>query len=254
MKEKEYTLYFKGINKYGHEHTLKIVSLNLKKLDEYTANYNNFLELYNSLDEEIKEFIKNELSYKIDIENEDELSNCFFVTDEDFSPIMDVIFNKDLDVLYITLDELTKLLINYKMTFDEYQKILFKTNVSDKIKNKYEFFEYLYKTYVLNQRIACMIDVYDANQMFNTLDSDELILAAIATDKDNIMVLCKKFGQNLESRRNLALKYKNLASENNKLLDQENINERIVRNIDDIRKMQKVNFLEFKKTYEKEYS
>ena len=30
---------------------------------------------------------------KLEVENEDELSNCFFVTDEDFSPIMDVIFN-----------------------------------------------------------------------------------------------------------------------------------------------------------------
>lgn len=254
MKEKEYTLYFKGTNKYGHEHTMKLVSLNLKKLDEYTANYNGFLELYNSIDDEIREFIKNELSYKIDLQNEEELSNCFFITDEDFSPIMDIIFKEDLDVLYITLDELTKLLVNYRMTFEEYQNILFNINVTTKIKNKYNFFAYLYKVYVLNQKIACMIDVFDANQKFNNLNSDELVLASIATDKDNIIVLCKKLGQNLESRRNLALKYKKLVSDNNRLLEQDNINKRIVSNIKDIKQIQKENFLEFKIKYENEYN
>ena len=57
MREKEYVLYFKGINKYGHEHTIKLVSLGLKKLDEYTADFSDFKELYYSLNHDIKTFM-----------------------------------------------------------------------------------------------------------------------------------------------------------------------------------------------------
>lgn len=254
MKENQYTLYFKGLNKYGHDHTIKLISLGLKKLDEYTANYNNFIDLYESLDSEIKKFVEEELSCYIDLGNNEELSKHFFITDEDFSPIMDVIFSEDLDVLYITLEELTKLLIDYKMTFEEYQKILYKTDVSSEVNAKYEFFKYLYETYVLEQKIACMIDVYDASQKFPNLKSDDLIMASIATNKDNIMVLCKKIGQKLESRRNLALKYKRLISNDNVLLTQDNIKDRIVKDIDEFKEIEKKNFFEFRKSYEKEYN
>ena len=256
MRKYDYTLYFKGINKYGHEHTMKLVSLYLRSLDEYTANYKNFKELYSSLDDEIKYFIENELSHNIDLENNEELSGCFFVTDEDFSPIMDVIFYEDIDALYITLDELTKLLVNNKMTFEEYQKILYKNHISNEAKSKYEFFKYLYETYVSNQKVICMIDVYETSKKFPNLKANDLILASIATDKDNIMVLCKKLGQLLESRRNLALKYKKLytvINENNKILELKNINERKKINLDIIKSKQKSNFYEFKKEYDKEY-
>jgi hypothetical protein len=55
VREKEYILYFKGINEYGHEHTIKLVALGLKELDEYTANFNDFKELYYSLDDLLDE-------------------------------------------------------------------------------------------------------------------------------------------------------------------------------------------------------
>ena len=46
MITKKYTLYFKGKNKYGHEHDLPIVSLDLKSMDEYTSNYKSYDDLF----------------------------------------------------------------------------------------------------------------------------------------------------------------------------------------------------------------
>ena len=44
MVLKKYTLYFKGKNKYGHEHNFPILSLDLKSMDEFTSNYDGYLE------------------------------------------------------------------------------------------------------------------------------------------------------------------------------------------------------------------
>lgn len=258
MSEKNYTLYFKGTNKYGHEHTIKLLSLNLKQLDEYTSNYKDFLELFNSLNDEIKIFIKEKLSYKIDLSNNEEISECFFITDEDFSPIMDIIFESDRDVLYVTLDELTKMIINVKISPSDYQTIALKSKINEKVYIKYVFFKYLYNTYVLDKKISCMIDVYDTNKKFSNLAFDELMIASIATDKDNIMVLCKKLGQCLESRRNLALKYKKLygkIKENSNIIEENSIMDRKNKNINipQIKDSISKNFKEFKTAYVKEY-
>ena len=230
----------------------------MKQLDEYTSNYKDFLELFNSLDGEIKKFIKEELSYKIDLDNNEEISGCFFITDEDFSPIMDVIFKNDNDVLYISLDEMMELIVKIRINVCDYQTIALKSKIDEITYSKYAFFKYLYNTYVLDKKIACMIDVYDTNKKFPNLAFDELMIASIATDKDNIMVLCKKLGQHLESRRNLALKYKKLCGkieEKSNIIEENNILDRKNKNIN-IEKIKEnifENFEEFKREYTKEY-
>lgn len=258
MANKKYTLYFKGINKYGHEHNFPIISLNLKSMDEYTSNYDCYKSLFNSLPNEIKKYIKDNLGSMIDFDNENSLSEHFFITDSDFAPIMQVLFENDIDVLYIDQDELTNLIISEKMTRLELQTIKLKSSLN-KAKNKYEFFKYLYETYVKDQKVACMIDVYDANREFSNLSYDELMIAAIATDKDNIKVLCKKLGQNLESRRNLAFRFKKLFSiindKNSRITSFSSVNKRKNANINSKELYDNMieNLNSFSKKYSKEY-
>ena len=68
MRIKKYTLYFKGINEYGHEHNIPIICVNLRQMDEYTSRFNNYLDLFNSFPIDVKKFIKNEFKNEI---NED---------------------------------------------------------------------------------------------------------------------------------------------------------------------------------------
>lgn len=204
MALKKYTLYCKCKNKEKNEIDYPIITLDLKKLDKYTSMYYSYKDLIEDLPLEVKAFIKE----SFDDENNN-YDSSMFITDSDFFPIMDVILKKDSDVLYINEDELKNCIINIKMDVLEFQKILLNTK-SNKIKLKYNFFKYLYETYVKNQKIECMIDTYDTKRLIPNLTSDELVIASIATDQDNIKVLCKKLSQNVESRRNLAFKYKML--------------------------------------------
>ena len=207
MALKQYTLYFKGRNKYGHEHNVPIISLDLKSMDSYSSKFSGYTALFDSLPKEVVSFIKENLSNRIDLNNNDVLSNCFFITDNDFSPLMDVIFKEDEDILTISEEELTKKIVSVKMSLSEFENALLKSSLN-KHNNKYEFFKYLYDTYVKDKKISCMIDVYDVARKFPLLSLDELMVAAIATDKDNILVLCKKLGQKIESKRDLAFKFK----------------------------------------------
>ena len=72
MKIKKYTLYFKGINEYGHEHNIPIICVNLRQMDEYTSRFNNYLDLFNSFPIDVKKFIKYE--FKRDINFNDNKS------------------------------------------------------------------------------------------------------------------------------------------------------------------------------------
>ena len=259
MSLKKYTLYFKGENKYGHEHNLKIVSMDLKRLDEYTSNYVDYVQLFSYLPNEIKTYIKNNLGNNIDFNNNEKLKEHFFITDYDFNPIMDVIFEDDLDVLYINEDELDDLVIKEKMTYDEINKCKLTLNSKNKINRKYEFFKYLYFTYVKNKKIACMVDCYEANINFPNLDVDELMVISLATDKTNIKVLCKKLSQNMEARRNLTFKYKALFKKLNtldaKIINYTKVAKRKNENLnhEEIIKEMFLNLEEFEKKYNKEY-
>lgn len=258
MANKKYTLYFKGINEYRNEHNFPIISLDLKKLDEYTSNYDGYLSLFNSLPKEIKKYIKDNLGYMVNFEKEEDLKDHFFITDEDFNPIIDVIFEKDIDVLYVEQEELESLIISKKMSFSEFQNAQLRSSLN-KSQSKYDFFKYLYETYVKDQKIACMIDVYDINKEFPNLLYDDAMIASIATDKDNIIVLCKKLGQNLESRRNLAFKFKKLFNvinkTNTKIIGFSLVETRKNKNLDinELHDKMMKNLNNFRKSYEKEY-
>lgn len=206
MANKKYTLYFRGTDKNGNNHDMPIVSLPLKELDKYTSNYEDYNELFDNFPEEIKEFINNNLLYK-----NKNLNECFYITDYDYTPIMDVIFKKDSDVLFIEPNELEKLIEKNIMSSEEYSKSKLKSLNYNNVKKKYNFFSYLYYTYVKNNKIKCMIDLYYVN---NKQDDDSYI-KAIATDRVNLLVIIKKLSQKLESRRNLAYEFKKILEPNN---------------------------------------
>ncbi len=258
MAKKKYTLYYKGKNKYNHEHEIPIIILDLKAMDEYTSNYKDYVSLLKYLPKSVVDFIKDDLSYGINIDNNDDLKNSFYITDSDHNPIMDVIFDDDIDVLYVTPFELVNLIVSEKMTIQEFQSVLLNINSKERVNNKYEFFKYLYDTYVKDQKVECMIDVYDTNNTISNLSSYDLLVASIATDKDNIIILCKKIGQFDETRRNLALKFKKLFEKlktNKKLISYKTVSIRKNRNIDidEMGNMIINNFEEFMKKYKKEY-
>ena len=96
MANKKYVLYFRGKNKYGHYHKFPLVSLYLKTLDMYTSNYIDYVDLFNNLPVGVSTFIKNELGCDIDFTSNDDLEKCFFVTDNDLTPIMKVLFEDDV--------------------------------------------------------------------------------------------------------------------------------------------------------------
>ena len=135
MALKKYTLYYKCNDKKNNEINYPIISLDLKAMDKYTSMYDSYKDLIENLPLEVKEFIKE------NFENENN-NSTMFITDSDFFPIMDVIFKKDSDVLYINEDELKSCIINIKMDVLEFQKILLNTR-SIKINVKYKCVIYL---------------------------------------------------------------------------------------------------------------
>ncbi len=258
MATKKYTLYFKGKSKYGHEYDFPIISLPIKEMDAYTSNYKDYCDLFNSLPQEIKDYIKDNLSSGISLDKNADLESNFFVTDLDFNPVMKVIFNDDIDVLYITPKELESLLIEQKMSYAEFQKALMKTNSYSNCKKKYYFFRYVYDNYVKDKKILCMIDDYDVNRAFLNFSYDELMTAAIATDRDNIIVICKKIGQFLQTRRNLAFEFKKIFKIKNLYdlipngyIKEDNKNKL---NMDDIKEKIIESLNKFKIKYNKEYN
>lgn len=258
MANKKYTLYFRGKNKYGHHHEMPILSLNLKDLDMYTSNYVDYVDLFNNLPININSFIKNELGFDVEFDSNDDLERCFFITDNDFNPIMDIIFEKDIDVLYVEPKELSELICKVKMNLSEFQGALLRLSNSKVDKKKYEFFEYLYFTYVKNEPILSMIDTYEVIRNFGNLDYDNAFIAAIATDDANIKVLSKKLSQTIESRRNLAFCFKNLFKSlvsDGKLIDYSSMIERKNKDFDMDFVLEKMidTVEEYKKDYNKKY-
>ena len=232
MANKKYTLYFKGTGKSKEKYDFPIVSLALKQMDMYTSNYEDYLDLFNCLPVKVSNFIKHELSYGINLNNNDDLSNCFYITDNDFKPIMDVIFKRDMDVLYIEPKEFDEIMLSQKMSYSEFQSAMLKSNVNSNIKNKYDFFKYLYETYVRNKKITCMIDDYDTKNNLRNLDDENILIASIATDKDNLIILSKKLSQNKEARRNLTFKFKKYLYKEKSLISYEKIKNKINKSLD----------------------
>ncbi len=258
MANKKYTLYFKGTNKYGHDHEFPIVSLYLKELDMYTSNSVDFVDLFKNLPVNVNSFIKKELGFGVDFESNESLDRRFFITDNDFTPIMNVIFEDDIDVLYVEPKELFDLICKVKMSYFDFQNVLLNTPTSYVNEKKYEFFTYLYETYVKDKPILKMIDTYDAKRALYNLDHDNLYIASIATDDDNIKVLGKKLSQTIESRRNLAFAFKKLfktVSDGKTLINYAKMIERKNKdlNMDIVLFEMNENLSSFKNKYKKEY-
>lgn len=258
MANKKYTLYFRGTNKYGHNHEYPIVSLNLKDLDMYTSNYIDYVDLFNNLPINVNKFIKEELGCGIDFTNNDDLERCFFITDFDYTPIMNIIFEDNIDVIYVTPKELTELICKVKISYSDFQGAFLNISNSNIDKKKIGFFAYLYNTYVKDQPILGMIDTYEVKRNLVNLNYDNTFIAAIATSEDNIKVLCKKLSQTIESRRNLALVFKQLfktLSDDGKLIDYSKMIERKNKELDMdfVLNEMLVSLEEYKKDYDKEY-
>ncbi len=224
-----YTLYFKLKDKTN----IPLLNMGLIKMDEFTTNFFDCNDLYSNLPNCVKEYIKSK-------ESDKDLEKRFFISNETNNDIA-ILFNDDIDVLYVTLDELTEEILNNKMTIEEYQKVLLKSKLDSDVKEKYNFFKYLYENFVKNEKVKCMIDLFDTSKKFSNLKEDELYIASIATDKDNIIVLCKKIGQYLETRRTLAIEFKKV---NNKVIYDENKRD-IKISLDDINKMIEETFNNF---------
>lgn len=258
MANKKYVLYFRGKNKYGHYHKFPLVSLYLKTLDMYTSNYIDYVDLFNNLPVGVSTFIKNELGCDVDFTSNDDLEKCFFITDNDLTPIMKVLFEDNIDVLYVEPKELSKLMCKVKMTYQEFWCAKLNMLSSKMDRKKYDFFKYLYNVYVKDKDILKMIDTYDVKRNLSNLDYDDTFVAAIATDETNIMVLSKKLSQTIESRRNLAFQFKSLFNTLNsdqKLIDYSKMIERKNKDLDMDFVLDEMNesLNEFKKAYLKEY-
>ncbi len=213
MAQKKYTLFFHGKNKYGHEYDFPIISLDLVKMDELTSNYKNYYDLFKELPYEVKLFIKENLSKDIDLSDEKTFNTSMFIADNDNIRLEDVVFLYDSDVLNVSPEVLSKLLVNELIDKKDFQRLSLKTKSSKNIKKRYNFFKYLYDNYVKGKKVEVMMDLYDTKESFPCLRNDELMIASIATDKDNVIVLAKKLSQSFNTRRTLAFKIKKLHDE-----------------------------------------
>lgn len=251
---KEYTLYFKNINTYGHEFIIPVLSMDLKSIDKFTTNYENELSMFNCMPREFKEYVKKILNKKVDI-NEIGLQNSFILKDSNDKNI-DILFSNDIDVTYITQKELKEQIKSILLTNSEMQDILLNKK-NDDLNNIYNFFKYLFKNYLNEKSIIDMMDTYDTKNAFPTLSGEKLLIASLACDKDNIIVLLTKIAQTNEGKRDVAIKYKKLYTKiyNNQYLNENKIKERFNSGLDVLKMKSDIlnNLKEFKNEYEKEY-
>lgn len=257
MTKEKYTLYFKGKNKYGHSYDIPIATLDLKTMDLYTCNYINYVDLYKNLPSKVRDFIKDELSYGVNLNDNLELNKLFYLSNA-YSNNEDLLFNSDFDTVYINELEVVNLICDSKMTYKNFQHVVLNMSPTEEEKSKYEFFKYLYNKHVKKKELAKMIDTYDIEKFFGNLNKDDTMIASIATDKNNILVLCRKIAQTNEGRRDLATKYKKLFNSLNpgknliehtkakKIKDKAYNEDEIINTINE-------NFNNFKEEYLKEY-
>lgn len=249
----KYTLCFVGKNKFGHVHEIKLMTENLKNIDLYTCNFINYVDLFNNLPISVKEFIEEELSDELNSCDNNILSKVFYIKNENEK--LDLLFNDDLDVVYISPLEVANLICNEKMSYKSFGRVILNMSATDKDKKTYDFFKYLYENYVKNKEIMKMIDTYDVEKNLSNLEFDEKLIASIATDKNNILVLCKKISQTDEARRILAIMYKKVFYFNKTLIEHVEIEKRKEKIYDEKRTLNQINknIEEFKINYFDEY-
>lgn len=229
---KKYTLYYKSDKDFGKNIEMPILTCNLREMDKFTTCFKNYFDLYNSFPLKLKNIIINNSK---DVSNVG-LKDNLYIQDEDKKYKIEFLFSGDEDVLYITPSEINKILLNIKMNLKEFQSTLLKTCTNKENKEKYKFYKYLYNTYVKNKEVIKMIDLYDIEESNNNLSVDNKYIAALATDKTNILVLSKKLEQDDYYKRDLTLNIKKLykSLDKNKLISDNVIKERKNIDLDDV--------------------
>lgn len=210
---KKYTLYFKGKNKYGHEHSLPIIKLELRRMDEYTSNYEDYCDLFECLPYEVKEFIKQNISDGINLTKNNDLKKCFVISNDNLKTNIEFILYDDIDVLYINKSELNELLIDNLMSFNEFQDSLLKSSTNKENKRKYELYKRLYDNFIKDRKMLSMIDTYDISKKIPNLKGDKLYIGALATDKTNMLVLSKKLEEDEINKRSITFMFKHLCDD-----------------------------------------
>ena len=184
---------------------------------------------------------------------ESDLKKCFSIIDENDEENY-ILLSNDIDVTYVTPDELISQIVNNRIDYNDLMDC-FKGSPKSINKKRYAFFTHLYENYVKDKKILGMMDTYDVKERFPMLEGERLIISAIATDKDNIILLTKKIGQKSKDRRNLAYEYKKMVADLDskaKVLDEKLVSKRKVY-LDNIDSVILKNFEEFKKKYNEQY-
>ena len=254
---KNYTLYFKGINNYGHDFIIPIINLSLENMDKFTSNYNNYAVMFRCLPNNLKKYISSIINKKSNLESNEFLKDCFLLLDDDGNE-NNIVFHEDVDVIYITPSELKEEIKSVMLNKFELQKAVISIRKTGDLKYRYDFFEFLYKTFLKEKEVIKMMDTYDTKEAFPNLTGEKLMIASLASDKDNLIILLKKIGQTPEGKRLVALEYKKLYKKikGDKYLDSDRIKARRNKGLDIVVMKKEIlnNLTTFKKNYEKEYS
>lgn len=257
MMEKEglknsYTLYFKGVNELEQKILFPVITLNLKDMDKFTANYEDSISMFNCLPKSIKNYISENLSYNIDLEDKKSMKNRFVIKNDATNENVNILFFKDSNVVYITQKELKEKILKIIFSYKELQLIL-RNKENDALKLRYEFFLDLYNKYVKDKKLSTMIDTYDIKERYPKMGEDKLLISSIITDKANILVLVTKIGQKSVDKRNLTIEYRKIYKKlfDDEFLDEELIKKRFNKDLDVVEMKKNIlkNYKVFKKIY-----
>ncbi len=257
MREKEglknsYTLYFKGVNELEQKILFPVITLNLKDMDKFTANYEDSISMFNCLPKSIKNYISENLSYNIDLEDKKSMKNRFVIKNDATNENFNILFFKDSNVVYITQKELKEKILKIIFSYKELQLIL-RNKETDDLKLRYEFFEDLYNKYVKDKKLSTMIDTYDIKERYPKMSADKLLISSLITDKANILVLVTKIGQKSVDKRNLTIEYRKIYKKlfDDEFLDEELIKKRFNKDLDVVEMKKNIlkNYKVFKKIY-----
>lgn len=257
MMEKEglknsYTLYFKGVNELEQRILFPVITLNLKDMDKFTANYEDSISMFNCLPKSIKNYISENLSYNIDLEDKKSMKNRFVIKNDATNENVNILFFKDSNVVYITQKELKEKILKIIFSYKELQLIL-RNKESDTLKLRYEFFLDLYNKYVKDKKLSTMIDTYDIKERYPKMGEDKLLISSIITDKANILVLVTKIGQKSVDKRNLTIEYRKIYKKlfDDEFLDEKLIKKRFNKDLDVVEMKKNIlkNYKVFKKIY-----
>lgn len=247
-----YTLYFKGVNDLENKILFPIITLGLKDMDKFTANYEDEVSMFRCLPRNVKKYIEDNLSYNINLEDKKSMKNKFIIKNDKTNKNVDLLFFSNADIIYIRPKELREKISKLSFSFDELQ-LYIRNRKDNNLIVRYNFLNNIYEEYVKDKDLEKMIDTYDVKKRYPKLDKDKLVLYSLLTDKNNIIVATTKVGQQNINKRNLAIEYKKIDSKlcKEKLLEDKIIKERFNSGLDIVEMKKNIlnNFKIFKKLY-----